>query len=277
MSAEQTAWNVRDWLTHSQLERTEAETALCYVLKQPRSYLFAHSDAPISEEQFERLNRIQARRISGEPLAYITGFIEFWSLSFKVSPDVLIPRDDTGCLVETGLTLIKQTPNEGSIIDAGTGSGAVAIALAHETRQPVIAIDQSSEALVIAKANAERLTPGLIHCQQGNWLEGIAHSSVRLLLSNPPYIAEADPHLDAPELQHEPQSALVAGAQGLADLTTLSVQALNVLIPGGAAAFEHGYDQGRAVRALFTDLGFLNVTTVKDLAGNDRVTHAIAP
>jgi len=269
--------SVRQWLTRCVLERFESESVLCFVLKQPRSFLFSHSDELLTQAQIQQLNDIEQRRQAGEPLAYIIGSIEFWSLSFDVSPAVLIPRDDTGCLVEVGLELLKRVPETGIVIDAGTGSGAVAIAFAHETGCKVTAIDQSKDALRIAEANATRLTPGLVTCQHGNWLEGIGNASVRLLLSNPPYIADADPHLQAPELQHEPQSALVAGLDGLDDIRTLSEQAANALIPGGAVAFEHGYDQGKAVRSILQSAGFKSVSTVQDLAGHDRVTHALAP
>jgi len=267
---------VRDWLKQSVLERTEAESALCFVLQQSRSYLFAHGDAVLTKDQTDRLHHIQDRRQSGEPLAYITGSIEFWSLSFDVSPAVLIPRDDTGCLVEVGLGLIKQVPKTGVIVDAGTGSGVIAIAFAHETGLKVTAIDQSEAALRVAEQNAMRLTPGLVSCQHGNWLAEFPKRSVRLLLSNPPYIANAAPHLNAPELQHEPQSALVAGADGLDDIRILASQATLALVSGGALAIEHGYDQGQAVRHIFESVGFKSVTTVQDLAGHDRVTHARA-
>lgn len=269
--------SIRDWLLDSPLERTDAEGALCFVIQEPRSFLFAHSDVLLTNEQLQRLNNIQKRRLLGEPLAYVTGFIEFWSLSFHVTPAVLIPRDDTGCLVEVGLSLIQEVPKFGTIIDAGTGSGAVAIAFAFETGCKVIAIDQSPEAVDIAQSNAVRLTPDLVSCQQGSWLEGIEPASVRLLLSNPPYIAASDPHLKAAELQHEPQSALVAGSDGLSDIRKLTAQASKALMPGGAVALEHGYDQANAVQELLVSAGFESVSTVQDLAGHDRVTHAIAP
>ena len=269
--------SIRDWLNASNLESVDAQSLLCHVLGKPRSYLFSHSETLLSEHQSVELTTACERRCHGEPLSYITGVAEFWSMPFLVTPDVLIPRDDTGCLVEVALELWNTTPNQGTVVDAGTGSGAVAIAFAKETGEPVLATDFSAAALKLASTNASRLSPGLIDCVQANWLDPIAHSSVRLLLSNPPYIPLGDPHLTAIELQHEPTSALVSGNEGLDDLKRLAVNAPSVLISGGAVALEHGYDQANAVQALLREEGFLDVATVQDLSGNDRVTHAKAP
>jgi len=263
-----------EWLKQSPLDRTDAESLLCHVLSRPRSYLYSHCDEPISNDDFVSINTASDRRAAGEPLAYIIGEAEFWSLPFTVTPDVLIPRDDTGSLVEVALDLIKRVPETGSIVDAGTGSGAGAIAVAYETGQKIIATERSKAALEVAAINAKKHTPDLIEFVHGYWLDSIDDQSVCLLLSNPPYIAFADPHLDAPELTHEPQSALVAGRDGLSDLRILAMEAARVLVPGGAVAFEHGYDQAEAVQALLRDAGLIEVTTVQDLSGNDRVTHA---
>lgn len=265
---------MRDWLRRSQLERADAESVLCYALEKPRSYLFSHGDEPLSPQVLTKAEQASERRTSGEPLAYITGTTEFWSLPFVVTTDVLIPRDDTGCLVEVGLHLWQSVPQNGLIVDAGTGSGAVAIAFAKETGERVMAIDISQAALAVAADNAARLVPGLIHCRQANWLEGLEPQSVSLLLSNPPYIAIGDPHLDAAELTHEPESALIAGPEGLDDLRTLVQHAKTVLLPGGALALEHGYDQGESVQSIFLACGYQDISTVQDLSGNDRVTHA---
>ena len=230
----------------------------------------------LDEAQLTTLTNLCERRQNGEPVAYITGVAEFWSMPFTVDQNVLIPRDDTGCLVEVALALIKSVPTLGSVVDAGTGSGAVAIAFANETRIPVIATDFSAAALEVASINAARLAPGLIHCVQTDWLNALAPSSVRLLLSNPPYIPANDPHLQALELQHEPATALVSGADGLDDLRTLAKAAPAVLVSGGALALEHGFDQGEKVQALLHEAGLVDVATVQDLGGNDRVTHAKA-
>ncbi len=265
-----------DWLRQSTLDRVDAESVLCYALQQPRSYLFSHSDEPLAPTVLKNLEQLSQRRANGEPLAYITGTAEFWSLSLSVTTDVLIPRDDTGCLVEVALSLWPTVPQDGFVVDAGTGSGAVAIAFAKETGANIIATDVSPAALKVAQANAARLVPGLIQCQQANWLHGWKPNSISLLLSNPPYIRADDPHLKAAELQHEPESALISGADGLDDLRTLIQNATTALMPGGALAFEHGYDQAEAVQALLINAGFQGIATVQDLSGNDRVTHAKA-
>ena len=267
---------IRSWLDQTALERIDAESLLCYVLQKPRSFLFSHKDNVLNDEEISALRAASVRRENGEPLPYITGVAEFWSMEFTVTPDVLIPRDDTGCLVDVALSLSKTIPTTGAVIDAGTGSGAVAIAYACETGTSVVATDVSVKALQVATRNASRLAPELIDCVQAHWLNSFTPSSIRLLLSNPPYISFNDPHLKAKELQHEPQSALVAGADGLDDLRQLAVAARTVLVTGGAVAFEHGYDQAKAVHNLLHDAGLKDVTTVQDLSGNDRVTYARA-
>jgi len=276
--------SIRSWLGRSTLARIDAESLLCYVLDKPRSFLFSHSDTILSDQQSQELALSNERRINGEPLPYITGVAEFWSMPLTVTHDVLIPRDDTGCLVEVALALWKSMEGDrgacadarGAVVDAGTGSGIVAVAFATETGVPVIATDFSAAALQVASGNGSRLAPGLIEFVQANWLNAISPSSVQLLLSNPPYIKANDPHLNALELQHEPQTALVAGKDGLYDLRCLAQAAPSVLVSGGAIALEHGYDQAKAVQTLLLDAGLVEVATVQDLSGNDRVTHAKA-
>lgn len=265
---------VADWLRASTLDRVDAEVLLCRVLNKPRSYLFSHSDDCLPSGSLQEVNELSERRANGEPLAYITGECEFWSMSFVVSGDVLIPRADTETLVEVGLALWKDLPDSGLVVDAGTGSGIVAVAFAKETGAVVTAIDGSKGALDVAQINASTLVPGQVACVQSDWLRCIDSHSVRLLLSNPPYIASGDEHLKARELTHEPQSALVAGVDGLADLKVLANEAARVLVPGGAVAFEHGYDQGEAVRHLLQTAGLEAIATVQDLNGQDRVSHA---
>lgn len=247
------------------------------MLSRPRSYLFSHADQLITAEQQHALSEVSRRALLGEPVAYITGKAEFWSLEFEVNPDVLIPRDDTGCLVEVALTLNKQINESGVVVDAGTGSGAVAIAFSTEAHTPIIAIDRSRKALVIAKRNVEKHADAQVSLVCGNWLSAFAAQSVRLLLSNPPYIAAQDPHLEATALQHEPQHALVSGKTGLDDIQRLAKDASRVLVRGGALAVEHGYDQRDAVNTVFAQAGLQNITCVQDLTGNDRVTFAFAP
>lgn len=277
MTTTQPNTRIGHWLRHSTHARTDAEALLCHVLNKPRSYLFSHAEQTLSEEQLGTLNEASRRVSLGEPLAYITGKAEFWSLELAVSPDVLIPRDDTGCLVEVALTLHKQVKAVGAVVDAGTGSGAVAIAFSTETRTPIIALDRSRKALAIAKHNVQQHADEWVSLVCGDWLTALAPQSVRLLLSNPPYIAENDPHLNVDGLQYEPQQALVSGPSGLDDIHHLANDARRVLVSGGALAVEHGYDQRQPVHSVFEQAGLQNIACVKDLAGNDRVTFAFAP
>jgi len=262
------------WLKQSPLERSDAECIACFALQVTRSYLYSHSEHLLTDAELTQCNSLQQRRLAGEPMAYITGQTEFWSLPLVVTQDVLIPRDDTGCLVEHALKLFPTLPTTGAVLDAGTGSGAVAIAFAPETQSIVFATDCSAAALQVATINAKTLVPGQVHFLQGHWLHSIAPQSLKMLLSNPPYIAAGDPHLQAPELQCDPQQALVSGADGLDAIRELVSAATRVLIPHGVVVIEHGYDQGAAVRALLFDAGLINAITVQDLSGNDRVTHA---
>jgi len=265
---------IASWLTQTTLDRTDAEALLCHVLAAQRSYLYSHNDERLVDAVLQQLNALADRRAGGEPLAYIVGYTEFWSMHFTVTDAVLIPRDDTGCLVQRALQSWHALPDEGSVVDAGTGSGAVAIAVAVETNSHVIATDVSTAALAVAADNAQRLAPGLIECRHMHWLQGLAQSCVKLLLSNPPYIAANDPHLLARELQCEPHSALVSGRDGLDAIRELIDSARRVLVPNGMIALEHGHDQGAAVRNLLHDAGYKEVTTDKDLSGHDRVSHA---
>jgi len=215
------------------------------------------------------------RRLAGEPLAHLTGTREFWSRDFEVGPDVLIARAATETLVEWALERLPQLP-AGLVVDAGTGSGAVAVALALECEREIIAIDRHASALRVARRNARHhLPPGRVTFVQGDWLAAFSDRSVALLVSNPPYLAEDDPHL--PSLSREPRAALVAGADGLESIRVLAGQASRVLKPGGAMLLEHGFSQGEAVRGLLGVRGCTDVASVRDLAGHERVTGCRVP
>jgi release factor glutamine methyltransferase len=247
--------------------RLEAQLLLLHVLgrtAQERAWLLAHDDETLSVNMQHVWHEALARRIGGEPLPYITGWAAFYGLELQVDARVLCPRADTETLVEWALELL---PVAARAIDLGTGSGAIALALKQQRPDVhMYARDLSAEALAVAQANAQRL--GLdIAFSQGAWLEGLAET-FDAIVSNPPYIADADPHLAA--LTHEPLQALISGADGLDDLRAIIVQAPACLKPGGWLLLEHGYDQAEAVRQLLQVKGFVDVQSRQDLAGIER-------
>ncbi|MBB5203344.1 release factor glutamine methyltransferase [Inhella inkyongensis] len=251
------------------LERLDAQLLLGHVLDRPRAWLIAHDDDTLTAEQALAYQTIVSRRAAGEPVAYLLGHKEFHGLNLAVSPATLVPRPDTETLVDWALeVLAPQT--QARVLDLGTGSGCIALALkAARPNWSVFAVDRSPEALAVARANGERL--GLaVNWLQGSWLEPVAGQQFDLIVSNPPYIASADPHLEA--LRHEPLSALASGADGLEDLRQLAQAAPPHLPPGGWLLFEHGYDQADAVAALLTQAGLENVSHRQDLAGHRRCT-----
>jgi release factor glutamine methyltransferase len=212
------------------------------------------------------------RRAAGEPLAYLTGRREFWSLDLAVTPDVLIPRPETELLVELALQRIPRNVKV-DIADLGTGSGAIALALAHErplTR--VLATDASAATLTVARDNAARLRNGNIEFAQGDWCAALGNRKFDLIVSNPPYIADKDAHLQQGDLRFEPRAALASGADGLDAIRVIVHGAPAHLKPGAWLMFEHGHEQGLAVRDLLEKSGFVEVFTERDLEGRERVT-----
>ncbi len=218
------------------------------------------------------------KRIDGVPVAYLLGQREFWSFELEVSTDVLIPRADTETLVSAALDRLP-SDKEDTILELGTGSGAIAIALASECTHPIIATDISEQALAIAKRNAQRHVPGRIQFLSSNWLSEITAMvlsdsekslKVSMIVANPPYLAADDEHL--PDLRYEPQGALIAADDGLADIRTIITDATNILPEGGIVMLEHGMSQGSAVRELFAQHGYTSIETLKDLANLERVT-----
>lgn len=252
--------------------RLDAELLLGYVLGMTRDALYMRPEQRLSEQSQARYRDLVERRASGAPLAYLVGSREFWSMSLLVTPDILIPRPETELLVEAALARISESA-AWSVADIGTGSGAIALAIARERPAcRVYATDSSAAALDIARKNAEHLGLGSVECIQGNWLEPFSGKRLDLVASNPPYVREGDPHLS--ELRHEPRAALVAGPTGLEAIERIIAQARDCLVPGGYLLLEHGYDQAAEVAALLHAHGYREVCSHRDLSGHVRVSEA---
>lgn len=252
---------------------------LLHILQKPSSFLITDEDYQLSDTELEQFDTGVAKMKQGTPLAYLTGQQEFWSLSFSVNEHTLIPRPDTEVLVEQVLNWINAQPTQLSnkrLLDLGTGSGCIAISLAHELKHAnwqVVAVDLSSEALKVAQQNAVSNNVANVEFIQSSWYQALPifdEPQFDIIVSNPPYIDEKDEHLA--HLKAEPISALSAPNQGLADIEHIVSHATTYLCAGGLLAIEHGHDQGDAVRQLFLDNDFGSVHTVKDYGGNDRVT-----
>lgn len=251
----------------------EAHVLLGEAAGRPRSWLLAHPEAALTPEAVERFAALLGRRQAGEPVAYLLGRREFFGLELRVTPAVLIPRPETELLVELALAHIPVAAPV-RVLDLGTGSGAVALALArHRPRARVTAVDRSAAALEVARENARRL--GLEHVSflEGDWFAPLAGGErFDLIVGNPPYVAEGDPHLARGDVRFEPREALAAGPDGLDALRAIAREAGRWLTPGGLLLLEHGHDQGPACRALFEAAGFAAVQTHRDLEGRERVT-----
>ncbi len=251
----------------------EAELLLCEVIGKPRSHLRAWPEKRLEPEQTRRFMSLLDRRAAGEPLAYITGRREFWSLTLEVTADVLIPRPDTETLVERALEIIPPSA-KAAVADLGTGSGAIALAIASERPHcRIVATDRSEAALRVARSNAVRLGLKQVEFRLGDWCQALGKERFALLISNPPYIAQSDPHLEMGDLRHEPQEALVSSEEGLDDLQRIIDCAPHHLLPGGRLLIEHGFSQGKAVRELLRAAGFETVRTYCDLARKERVSE----
>lgn len=256
------------------VERLDAQWLLEHLLQRPRSWLLAHDDQALPAEAAVAWPALLARRAAGEPLAYVVGEREFCGLKLAVSPAVLVPRPETEGLVRWALELAPTLP-AGPLADMGTGSGAIAVALQRALPgAEVWATDASAAALEVARANAARHGAAL-RFERGSWWQALPRQRFALVVSNPPYIAEGDPHLAA--LGHEPQQALTSGADGLDAIRELIAGARDHLLPGGWLLLEHGHDQAEAIAALLGSHGFAAVETRADLAGLPRCTGACWP
>jgi release factor glutamine methyltransferase len=259
------------WARTVGVERSDAQALLGHRLDRSRAWLLAHGDAALTAEQQRDFEADCTALADDQPLAYRLGAQPFHGLTLRVGPGVLVPRPDTEALVDWALALLRgdlaHRPSP-AVLDLGTGSGAIALAVG--TGHPaarVTATDASAAALAIARDNGRRLAP-TVDWRQGDWWQAVADERFDLVLSNPPYIAEGDPHL--PALRHEPRGALVAGADGLVDIDRIVGGAHDHLHPGGWLLLEHGWDQGRAVRDRLNAAGFEDVQGRLDLAGRDR-------
>lgn len=262
----------REKLAPDPLARMESEMLLCHTLDVSRAFLYSNPDIDVPMKRRADFLALVLRRCQGEPMAYLTGKREFWSLELNVGPDVLIPRPETELLVELALERIPQGCNW-RIADLGTGSGAIALAIASERPAcEVLASDLSEAALVIARENARRLGIGSVKFCQGSWLEPLS-GSFQLIVSNPPYVDKDDPHLQQGDCRYEPKMALSPGIDGLAAIREISRQSIEKLGAGGWLLTEHGHDQGAEVRDLLRQSGFQSVNTHADLAGLERVSE----
>lgn len=252
--------------------RFEAELLLAHALGRTRAWLFAWPEfEPDAAQHAEYARLIEARR-RGEPVAYLSGRREFWSLDLAVTPAVLIPRAETERLVE--LALHKLAPDRAAAVaDLGTGSGAIALALARERpRARVLATDASAQALAVARTNARRLGIDNVEFAQGDWCAALGERRFDVIVSNPPYIEAADPHLAQGDLRFEPAAALASGADGLDAIRAIAAGAREHLFDGGWLLLEHGYEQGGRVRDLLSAHGYAAVSTERDVEGRERVT-----
>jgi release factor glutamine methyltransferase len=250
--------------------RLDVEVLLAHVLEKPRSHLFAWPENILSDARQQRFEQLLSRRLAGEPVAHLTGQREFWSLPLQVTRDTLIPRPETETLVTQALGVIPAGSRQ-DIADLGTGSGAIALAIASE--RPVcriVATDSSAAALAIARSNARRLAIENVEFIQGDWCSAL-QGTFDLIVSNPPYVATRDPHLESGDVRFEPRSALAAGTTGMDALSTIAHCAHAHLKPGGWLMMEHGYDQADATRQLLASSGYRDISDINDEAGLARV------
>jgi len=256
--------------------RRDAEILLEHVTGKARTFILAFGETKLTADQLAQLDELLARRKTGEPVAHLVGEREFWSLPLYVSAATLIPRPDTECLVEQALARLPATPAR--ILDLGTGTGAIALALASERPDcQVTAVDVMPDAVALAQRNLERLALPNVTVLQSSWFTALADQQFETIVSNPPYIDEADPHLAEGDVRFEPRSALVAADHGLADLSHIIMQSRQHLVSGGWLLLEHGWTQGEAVRTLFLQAGYECVATCRDYGGNERLTLGKRP
>ena len=254
------------------IEAAEARLLLAHALGKPAAWLYAHADDIADAALVQRFDTLVAARAAGQPVAYLIGKRSFWTLDLAVSPATLIPRPETELLVELALARLP-AGKKVRIADLGTGSGAIALAIARERPlAQVVATDASVAALAVARGNAQACALGNVEFRQGSWFEPLVGAQFDLIASNPPYIAEGDPHLAQGDLRFEPSAALSSGSDGLDDIRAIVAGAGSFLASGGWLLLEHGLDQGAAIRGLFEAAGFVEIATERDLESRDRAT-----
>ena len=256
--------------------RLDAELLLAHALKKSRTFLFTWPQHIVDAAARQHFEQLLAQRLAGQPIAHLIGEREFWSLNLHVTADTLIPRPETELLVEQALRLLPRT--EIKIADLGTGSGAIALALASECPQwQITATDKSAAALDIARGNAQKLGIKNIRFVNGNWFEPLANERFHAIVSNPPYIPENDAHLSQGDLRFEPASALSSGSDGLDAIRHIAQHAGDYLLPGGLLMVEHGYDQQSQAYEIFKRSGFVNISQFVDLGSHPRLTLGYTP
>lgn len=252
--------------------RIEVQCLLQAVMQVNRAYLLTHPEQPLKADQHARYMAFFERRLGGEPIAYLLASREFYGLTFKVSPATLIPRPETELLVELAL---QRIPQQGAcrVLDLGTGSGAIALSIAHaRPNAEVVAVDASAAALEVAQFNTQRLALGNVRLLRSDWFSALHGERFDMIVSNPPYIAADDAHLAQGDVRFEPSSALVSGTDGLDDIRRICAQAKAHLKSKGWLLFEHGYDQATQARALLQQAGFEKIFSARDLSGIERVS-----
>ncbi len=254
--------------------RLDAELLLLEVLKKPRTFLYAHGDTLLQAPQIGAFEALVEKRIAGVPIAYLRGMQEFWSLKLITTPATLIPRPETELLVEFILSKFQHQA-VCNLLELGTGTGAITVALAHEKPSWMfLASDISEEALSVAEQNMKKHKLQNITLIHSDWFTAIPNTQFDIIISNPPYLEEDDPHQNEGDLRFEPKRALVSGPSGLDALSHIIKHAPTYLNPGGVLALEHGYNQARAVKHLLEDAGYTNIQCLLDYNGHDRTTIA---
>ena len=266
----------REKLADSPSARFDAEILMAHVLESKRSFLYANPELELPDSRSEAFRKLVRQRAAGQPVAYLTGSAEFWSLPLRITPAVLIPRPDTESLVEAALSRIPPQA-DWRIADLGTGSGAVALAIATERPKcEVHATDISRACIEVARDNANRLGLGHVHLHCGSWLEPL-RGKFHVIVSNPPYIDADDPHLAQGDLRYEPRQALTPGADGMSAIRVITRHAGDLLVNGGWLMFEHGWQQASATVEVMKDAGFTRIETFRDLQDHERVTGGQIP
>jgi len=257
--------------------KDDARYLASHLLQKSFTWIKTWPDELLTLEQKEQLEKLLERRLSGEPIAYITGERDFWTLTLKTNPSTLIPRPETELLVEKAIEFLGNYPSKNAkVLDLGTGTGAIALAIASaRPTDKIIACDFQAGAVELAKENAKLNNINNVTIIQSDWFSNMAEESFELIVSNPPYVEEGDPHLTQGDLVFEPNSALVAADQGLADIKIIISESTRFLVDGGQLMIEHGYQQAEQLKAIFIENGFSQIETYKDLAGLDRITKGV--